>query len=155
VLRGLGIELITPEQLTRRTPRSAGTARPAQESAGRFGAKTLVDWKVVVDDTPVDEAILQRAVEAGSQLVEAGGRWVQIGRAEARRALEQLAQHRVDHGELSTIGVLRLAAELDAETDEPEAGSDAGGHHTLVGTEWLHELLEGFSPQPSNRELFE
>ena len=24
-----------------------------------------------------------------------------------------------------------------------------------AGREWLHELLEGFSPQPSNRELFE
>ena len=154
LLRGLGIELITPEQLTRRTPRSAGTARPAHESAGRFGAKTLVDWKVVVDDTPVDEAILQRAVEAGSQLVEAGGRWVQIGRAEARRALEQLAQHRVDHGELSTIGVLRLAAELDAETDEPEAGSDAGGHRALVGTEWLHELLAGL-PEATVEEAVE
>ncbi|MEX1104920.1 MAG: SNF2-related protein, partial [Ilumatobacteraceae bacterium] len=141
LLRGLGIELITPEQLTRRAPRAAGTARPAHESAGRFGAKTLVDWKVVVDDTPVDEAVLQRAVEAGSQLVEAGGRWVQIGRAEARRALEQLARHRLDHGELSTIGVLRLAAELDGELDDDDDGD--GDHRALVGTEWLHELLAG------------
>jgi hypothetical protein len=142
LLAAVQIDLISPERLTRRRPATRGTARaegPVADGPSRFGAKALVDWQVVVDDTPIDEAVLQRAADAGSSLVEIGGRWVQVGRADARRALEHLAQHREQHGELSTLQLLQLSAELGAaETDVAGAASDA-----LVATGWLDDLLQG------------
>jgi hypothetical protein len=123
-LTAAGIQLLTPHQLARRTPRSTGTARPDSEGTGQFGARALVDWKVVVDDQPVDETALARAAEAGAALVNVGGRWVRIGRNEARRALEQLTRHRSEHAELSTLEVLRLSAELTAEL-EAELAAEA------------------------------
>ena len=152
---GARVELISPARLTRRTPRTTGTARPKAEGDGRFGARAIVDWTVVVDGTPIDEATVRRAAEAGTNLVQVGGRWVQLGRAEARRALEQLDRHRAEHAEVSTLQLLRLSADLAADAAAAEAAaaeaSDpldpadtvAGSDPALVGEAWLSHLLAG------------
>jgi SNF2 family DNA or RNA helicase len=156
-LTAAGLQLLTPHQLARRSPRSAGTARPDVDGSGRFGARALVDWKVVVDGEQIDERALARASEAGATLVKVGGRWVRIGRNEARLALEQLARHRSEHADLSTLEVLRLSAELTAElealSDDDDTSADQGDHPgrggsddgvpPLDGDGWLHDLLAG------------
>ena len=146
VLDAVRVELISPASLTRRAPRTTGTARPSREGDGRFGAQAIVQWTVVVDGTPVDEAAVRRAAEAGADLVSVGGRWVQLGRAEARRALEQLEKHRAEHSEVTTLELLRLSAELaadtaaDAETAPDGANLPPGG---LAGDDWLGPPLAG------------
>ena len=91
-------------------PRSSSVAAPAPapspqpkegDSSGRFGATALVQWQVVVDDTPVSDEVLRRAAEDGANLIEVGGRWVQLDRAEARRALANLNEHRAEHSEMT------------------------------------------------------
>ncbi|HEY0521262.1 MAG TPA: SNF2-related protein [Ilumatobacteraceae bacterium] len=144
-LSAVEIELLTPERLTRRSATTKGVAQPKDGAgAGRFSAAAIVDWKVVVDDTPVDEALLERAAASGAGLINVNGRWVRLDRAEARRALANLAEHRRDHGELSTLELLRLAAELaatetaattDDTADEPAPSIAANG--------WLGDLLNG------------
>ena len=112
-LAAVDIELLTPERLTRRTATTKGVAQPKNASGkSRFGAAAIIDWTVVVDDTPVDEALLERAAASGAGLINVNGRWVRLDRTEARRALANLAEHRRDHSELSTLELLRLAAEL-------------------------------------------
>ena len=157
LLAAVQIDLISPERLTRRRPGTRGTARAqaGAEGPSRFGATALVDWQVVVDDTPIDEAVLQRAAQAGSSLVQINGRWVQVGRADARRALEHLAQHRTQHGQLSTLQLLQLSAELgaadlaadlvtdrapDCANGQPSAETSTD---TLIATGWLKQLLQG------------
>lgn len=143
-LTAAGLQLLTPLHLARRTPRSSGTARPDADSNGQFGARALVDWKVVIDGQAVDEAVLLRAADAGAGLVNVGGRWVRVGRSEARRALEQLARHRSEHTEMSTLELLRLSAELTAELDAAdESDSVESAVSALDGEGWLRELLEG------------
>jgi hypothetical protein len=153
LLGAVQIDLVSPEKLTRRRPATRGTAQADAAPADgrtRFGATALVDWEVVVDDQPVDEAVLRRAAEAGSSLVEIGGRWVQVGRADARRALEHLARHRAEHGRLSTLELLQLSAELAAATlvdqgDDERHGVEAAasGADVLLATGWLDDLLRG------------
>jgi hypothetical protein len=141
VLDEAGIELLAPIELVRRKPTVRGTASPpAGESAGRFGATALVEWQLVVDDAPIDEVTLARAAEAGTALMQVGGRWVRLDRADARRALDAVAEHRAEHSELDTLGLLRLAAELSlADT----AADDAPVDDTLQAEGWLGDLLAG------------
>ncbi len=165
VLRGLGVELRAPAGLVRRAPRPAGTARAAAPSSGRFAATALVRWEAVVDDpglppdhATLDDALLERAAVAGAQLVEIGGRWVQVGQREARVALEQLRRHRTEHAQLGVLDLLRLSAELARHPDDagrPAAGS--AGHAppappspTLLGVDVLGDLLAGL---PSARAI--
>jgi superfamily II DNA or RNA helicase len=147
LLAAVQIDLLSPERLARRRPSTRGTAQPGESNARtRFGATALVDWQVVVDDVPVDEAVLRRAAEAGSTLVELGGRWVQLGRAEARRALEHLAQHRAVHSELSTLELVQLSAELQAADLDAAPTPDVAPPPVvdeLVAQGWLDELLRG------------
>ena len=143
LLSAVKIELLSPASLARRAPRTTGTARPSGDGQGRFGAQALVQWSVVVDGTEVDEATVRRAAEAGTDLVSVGGRWVQLGRIEAKRVLEQLEKHRAEHSEVSTLELLRLSAELAAE-EAADAPEDAAA--TIVGIEgddWLGPLLAG------------
>ena len=138
-----GVELIAPEQLTRRKPTTRGTAQPKEgESSGRFAASALMDWQVVVDDTPVADEVLQRAAESGANLIEVGGRWVQIDRAEARRALANLQVHRREHGELGALELLTLAAELARELEAAGVG-EAAGTDLVQATGWAGQLLAG------------
>jgi hypothetical protein len=139
-LETVDIELLTPERLTRRSATSKGVAQPKDASGKtRFGAAAIIDWTVHVDDTPVDEAVLERAAASGAGLINLNGRWVRIDRTEARRALANLAEHRRDHGELSTLEVLRLAAELAAD----EQQTDDESAPALSATGWLGDLVHG------------
>src|SRR3954464_7807760 len=144
-LATVDIELLTPQRLTRRTATTRGVAQPKSASGkARFGAAAIVDWTVVVDDTPVDEATLQRAAASGAGLINVNGRWVRIDRTEARRALANLAEHRSEHTELSTLELLRLAAELAAAEQPSDADNDADGvGPQIVASGWLGDLLQG------------
>jgi SNF2 domain-containing protein/helicase-like protein/SNF2 helicase protein len=152
-LAAVDIELLTPERLTRRTPTTKGVAQPKDAAgAGRFSKAAIIDWTVVVDDTPIDEELLERAAASGAGLINVNGRWVRLDRTEARRALANLAEHRRDHGELSTLDLLRLAAELAAsEETRPVVGAllerdgqeiDDNGP-AIAATGWLGDLLQG------------
>ena len=164
-LADIGVLLLSPARLTRRRPGTRGTTRTtdaadgaANEPSGQFGRSAIVDWEVVVDGTPIDEATLQRAAESATSLIDVGGRWVQIDRDDARRALENLAEHRRDHTELNAIDLLRLAAELDAldTAGDSLAGqaADDGSDRVLRTTEgWADLLLRGL-PDDSLREGF-
>ncbi|MBI4884331.1 MAG: ATP-dependent helicase [Actinobacteria bacterium] len=140
-LASLGIELLAPEKLTRQRPTTRATAQPSEGTgSGRLAATALMDWKVVLDGTAVAAEVLQRAAEQGASLIRVGGRWVQIDRAEARRALANLAQHRAEHGEMSALQLLALAAELQRELETLEGDTL---QTAVEGTGWAHELLAG------------
>jgi superfamily II DNA or RNA helicase len=144
-LEAAGVELVAPERLTRRRPTTRGTVQPRTEAgAGRFGATALVDWEIVLDDTPVPEEVLRRAAEQGANLIEVGGRWVQVDRAEARRALANLGEHRAEHSELTPLALLALAAELERSIQAAERADAASPPEPpMRGTGWAADLLDG------------
>jgi superfamily II DNA or RNA helicase len=148
-LAAVGVEVVAPERLTKRRTSSRATASPGDGSSGRFTASAIVHWETIIDDTPIDEAALQRAAESGANLIQVGGRWVQLDRTEARRALANLAQHRAQHSELSGLELLQLSAELQAEqaaralADGISAIDDDAITPTIGGTGWVGELLAG------------
>lgn len=144
-LRGLDVDLVAPEKLVRRRTASRAAAQPAEGSgSGRFAATALVDWQVVVDGQPVDEHTLQRAAEAGANLIQVGGRWVQLDRADARRALATLHEHQGEKREMTALELLALAAELERELEaagiDPAANADGP---PVTGTGWARDLLAG------------
>lgn len=142
------VELIAPERLTRRRPATRALAQPTDnDSSGRFAGSALMQWQVVVDDTAVSDEVLRRAAEDGANLIEIGGRWVQIDRAEARRALANLERHRAEHGELGALQLLTLAAELQRELeaaglDPADTDSDLG-ISAVQAAGWAQQLLDG------------
>jgi len=144
-LAAVGIELVAPEKLVRRRTSTRVTATPKDgEGSGRFGATALVQWQVVVDSTPVSDEVLRRAAEDGASLIEVGGRWVQLDRAEARRALANLNEHRAEHSEMSALQLLALAAELERELELAGLVEHAPSHLEAVeATGWVKELLSG------------
>jgi non-specific serine/threonine protein kinase len=142
-LAALGVELVAPERLTRRRTSTRVLAQPKDtEGGGRFGATALVQWQIVVDDTEVSDEVLRRAAEDGANLIQVGGRWVQLDRAEARRALANINQQRRQHGEMSALELLALAAELEREL---EAAGVAAEHRPEMvhATGWAKDLLDG------------
>ena len=146
-LAELGVEMLVPAQLARRSPSVGATATPADSTpSGRLGRDALVSWNVEVDGTAVDDELVRRALDAGSSLVQVGGRWVRLDAAAARRALAAVDEHRVLHAQMSTIELLRLAAELEGDA---AAAHEASGS-TLLDTPppvradaWLGQLLGG------------
>lgn len=144
-----GVDLIAPERLIRRRPTTRAVATPNEQTgSGRFATSALMDWKVVIDNTPVSDEVLRRAAEDGANLIEVGGRWVQIDRAEARRALANLERHRAEHGELGALQLLTLAAELQRELEaygiDPNTEKDDDDSITAVAAAgWAHQLLAG------------
>jgi len=139
-----GVELLAPEKLIRRRPSTRATAQPKEgNSSGRFAASALMEWQVVVDDKPVPEEVLRRAAEDGANLIDIGGRWVQIDRAEAKRALANLQQHRAEHGEMTALQLLTLAAELQRELEAAGMHEEALATDLVQATGWAGELLEG------------
>jgi superfamily II DNA or RNA helicase len=142
-----GIELVAPEKLVRRKPATRATVQSADTpGGGRLAATALVQWKVVVDNTPVDPDVLARAAADGATLIEVGGRWVQLDRSEARRALANLAEHREQHGEMSALQLLELAAELERELESAGFAEISDAHvpgDLLEATGWAAELLAG------------
>jgi superfamily II DNA or RNA helicase len=140
-----GVEMIVPAQLARRSPSVSATATPTDATpSGRLGRDALVAWNVDVEGTPVDEEVIRKALEAGSSLVQIGGRWVRLDAAAAKRALAAVAEHRAVHSEMSTIALLRLAADLDAEA---EVAAASGGLLDMPppvrAGAWLGQLLNG------------
>ena len=156
-LRDAGIELLAPERLVRRRPSARGTARPDPsapsdqaapdtDAPGRFGATALVEWELVVDDAPVSEEALRRAAEMGATLLQVGARWVRVDRAEARRALAALAEHRAEHSILSPLELLDLAAGFARSAsgdDRATPHADPGRDESIRGEGWAAQLLEG------------
>ncbi len=145
-LAAVGIELVAPEKLVRRRTSARITAEPKEgDSSGRFGSTALVQWQIVVDDTPVSDEVLRRAAEEGANLIQVGGRWVQLDRAEARRALANLNEHRAEHQEMSALELLALAAELERELEKAGLVADDGATTTdvLQATGWVKDLLDG------------
>ena len=143
-LEAAGVELVAPARLVRRRPSAKATVTRSEGGSGRFAASALLDWKVVVDGTPVPEEALRRAAEEGANLIQAGGRWVQVDRAEARRALQNLREHQAAHGEMSALELLALAAELERELQE--FGVEGDGSPAIVaanGAGWAGQLLDG------------
>ncbi|MFZ4719882.1 MAG: DEAD/DEAH box helicase [Ilumatobacteraceae bacterium] len=142
VLAAIGIELVAPEQLVRRRPTGRIVAQPKDgEARGRFGATALVHWDAVVDDTPVPEDVLRRAAEDGANLIQVGGRWVQLDRAEARRALARVNEHRGQ--EMTALELLALAAELERELELAGMPPDTTDSQTVEASGWVRDLLDG------------
>jgi non-specific serine/threonine protein kinase len=142
-LTSAGVEVVAPQQLVRRKPSNRATAEPKDSnSSGRFTASALVHWDVVVDGEQVPEHVLQRAAEDGATLIQAGGRWVQVDRAEARRALQTLEQHRAQHSEMSPLELLALAAELERELEAAGVRPDTTPP-VFQGSGWVADLLAG------------
>lgn len=143
-----GLEVLVPAQLARRSPGVTATATPAEHTpSGRLGREALVAWNVEIDGETVDDAAIRRALDAGSSLVQLGGRWIRLDPGAARRALLAVDEHRHEHSEMSTIELLRLAAELDAEAEQAAAeaapGSLVDRPPPVRGGAWLGQLLEG------------
>jgi SNF2 family DNA or RNA helicase len=146
VLDRLGIELLGPEHLVtaRVTVRGTATDSPKDDRKARFGKEALVEWKAVIDDTPISEAELARAEAAGTTLMRAGHRWVRIDPAGLRRAKALLEQQLSAKSAIGAVDLLRLSAghSPDGETPiellvaEPAIGSG-------TGDDWIASLLAG------------
>jgi hypothetical protein len=137
ILRRLDVRLLGPEQLIRaRTGmRAAATPQAAGAGSGRFGAGALVQWQATIDDSPIDDAQLERAAAAGTSLIHVNGRWVRLDTKQVRSTLERLQQHREEHSDMDVAGLMRLAAQ--AAVVEGTAEVDVRGEG------WIGELLAG------------
>ena len=144
-LEQVGIELIGPEHLVRAKVSVSGVAReaPVDDRRGRFGKEALVEWRAVIDDTPVSAAELERAESAGVSLMRAGHRWVRIDPAGLRRARQALSEQVEERSRLGAVELMQLTAGLHADDGVPleltidEPPSDA------VDPSWIHRLLDG------------
>ena len=152
-----GLELVAPERLVRKKPtaRAVVQALPSsdQVAGGRLATGALVAWQPMVDDTPISEDQLAKAALQGATLIQAGGRWVQVDRAEARRALANIESRRDQV--VSPLELLRMAAELEAELERASTGiagvddvpaptdQDAFAHGLISADGWAAELLAG------------
>jgi hypothetical protein len=136
-----GIELVASQRLTRRRVLTQATVT-AGNSSGHVGATALMQWRAVIDDVEVDELQLRRAAEQAAGLIEIGGRWVQVDRTQAQRALANLAEHRARHGEIGALELLQLAAQLGEELSTGETPAD----DTIIAADadgWVADLLGG------------
>jgi len=132
VLDELGVRLLGPEQLVRARAGVRGAATPRDApSSGRFSASALVQWDATVDDTPVDEAQLERAASAGSSLLHVNGRWIRLDERQVRTTLSRLQKHRKEHAELDIGELVRLVAE------------NADPLTRIEGEQWIGDLLAG------------
>ena len=150
ILDELDVRLIGPEHLVRAKASVHATATPkiAAPSSGRFSAGALVHWDATVDDTPIDDAQLERAAAAGSSLIHVNGRWVRLDAQQVKATLGRLHKQRKDHSELDVAGLLKLAAEAAA------AEMDADAAVALRTDGWIADLLAGL-PDEQLEELHE
>ncbi|MCU1400099.1 MAG: hypothetical protein JWN62_3208 [Acidimicrobiales bacterium] len=137
ILSTLDVRLIGPEQLVkaRAGMRAAATPQPSGGANGRFSAGALVQWNATVDDSPIDDAQLERAALAGSSLIHVNGRWVRLDTKQVRSTLERLQKHRDEHTELDVAALMKLAA--DAAIAGPNGSTSVGGEG------WIGDLLAG------------
>lgn len=147
-LAARGVELLAPLSLTRRPVTTVGVVEPPN-GPSRVGQKAIVSWSATIDDTPIDEEALRRAVE-GLTIVRSGDEWVRISAAQARHALANLDERRANASHLGTIDALRLAAELDGEQPDSDLDDDAFDDEArtrLTGTGWLAEIFDGLADE--------
>ena len=152
-LHRLGIELLGPEHLVRAkiTVRGTASEAPQDDRKSKFSKEALVDWKAVIDETPISAAELARAEAAGTTLLRAGHRWVRIDPAGLRRARALLDDHLLNKDRVGAIELLRLAAghspdgETPIELEAQAGGTDEPGEvdPTPIDTAWVSSLLEG------------
>lgn len=157
-LQRLGIELLGPEHLVRSkvTIRGTANAAPTDDRKSRFGKEALVEWKAIIDDTPISAADLARAEAAGTTLMRAGHRWVRIDPAGLRRARALLDDHLANKAHVGAIELLRLSAggSSDGDTSVELVAGDEGSDpvdvtevHELdrgpAGAAWVRSLLDG------------
>jgi SNF2 family DNA or RNA helicase len=143
LIDALEIRLLGPEQLVRSKAGVRATASPREAGAGgRFAASALVQWDATVDDTPVDDAQLQRAAESGSSLIHVNGRWVRLDAGQVKATLNRLQHSRDTIDELDVSALIKLAAESAAQAARP-ASAAGGTPLTVGGTGWITDLLDG------------
>jgi hypothetical protein len=154
-LQRAGIELIGPEHLVAAKVTVRGTAResPTDDRKSRFGKEALVEWKAMIDETPISAADLARAEAAGVSLMRAGHRWVRIDAAGLRRARKALSEQVEEHSTVSALELLRMTAgmggddDLSIELDVPDIDALGDGLGDEVGDavdgSWIHQLLAG------------
>lgn len=125
LLRGRGVEVLLPRAWTRvRTAVRATVAAPGTEtvdSGHRLGLQQLadVDWEMVVDGTPLDEAEAQLMLDAATDLVQLRGRWVRADTGALRRAARFLAARKGDR--ITAAALVGALASEEAEGVEVEA----------------------------------
>ncbi len=143
VLDVLDVRLLGPEQLIRAKAnvRANATPKPESVSGGRFSAGALVQWNATVDDSPIDDAQLERAAAAGSSLIHVNGRWVRLDAAQVRSTLGRLQKHRTDDAEMDVAGLIKLAA--DAAAAAAGTGTATAGIDAVDGGGWIADLLGG------------
>ena len=145
LIDALEIRLLGPEQLLRTRAGVRATASPREGGAGgRFAASALVQWDATVDDTPVDDAQLQRAAESGSSLIHVNGRWVRLDAGQVKATLDRLQHSRDTIEELDVGALIKLAAESAAQAAGAAPGTAATATLLSVGgTGWITDLLDG------------
>ena len=145
------VELIGPEHLVRAKVSVKGTASEGSvdDRRGRFGKEALVEWRAVVDETPISAADLERAETAGVSLLRTGHRWVRIDTVALRKARQTLSEQVEQRSSLSALELLRLMSgtegddELSIELElAPDVDRD-GAERADVDSSWLHELVAG------------
>jgi SNF2 family DNA or RNA helicase len=152
-LQRLGIELLGPEHLVNAKVTVRGTASesPQDDRKARFGKEALVEWKAIIDDTPISAADLARAEAAGTTLMRAGHRWVRIDPAGLQRARALLDDHLAHRARVGAIDLLRLSAGQSPDGDtpvelvvaDPPTGPVGGDDPIPVDEAWVRSLLDG------------
>jgi SNF2 family DNA or RNA helicase len=144
-LERAGIELIGPEHLVRSKVSVSGVAReaPADDRRGRFGKEALVEWRAVIDDTPISAADLDRAESAGVSLMRAGHRWVRLDPAGLQRARRVLSEQVEQRPRLGALELVQLTAGLHADDAAPLSRDLDGSTAETPDSSWLHELANG------------
>ncbi len=143
-LQRMGIELIGPERLIRTRVSISGeaTPAPADDRKKQFGAEALVEWKMVIDDEEISEAVIARAEEVGATLLHTGHRWVRIDADELRRKRAKLTDLQATKAVVTPIELLRLANDDELATnvrDVPGTVRTSTDDHG----DWVRELLAG------------
>jgi SNF2 family DNA or RNA helicase len=135
ILESLSVRLLGPEQLTRAQAQVRGKATPKADgpTSGRLSATALVQWSATIDDSPIDDAQLERAAAAGTSLIHVNGRWVHLDTQQLRATLKRLHKQRAETGEMSAAALIRLAAESTADSSSLD----------VRGEGWIEQLLSG------------
>lgn len=103
-------------------------------SSGQFGLQSLLDfdWQIAVGDLKLTGRQLQDILAKDSPLLKLNGRWVQIDRDAARKAMDFVAGQK--KGKMTLGQALRTAYG----TTRAEAGLPVIG---LSGSDWIENLL--------------
>ncbi|HEY1686389.1 MAG TPA: DEAD/DEAH box helicase [Tepidisphaeraceae bacterium] len=152
-LEELGFGIFLPDWVTRRElelglilnvapgiEKEIGTGRRGKRngewelSSGQFGLQSLLDfdWQIAVGDLKLSTRDLQAILAKDSPLLRLNGRWVQIDRDAAQKAMDFVSRQKT--GKMTLGQALRTAYG----TTRAEAGLPVIG---LSGTAWIDNLL--------------